>query len=84
MTNRVAKYVSARPAGRPDISCPACAFSPPKGLQWMCYPDGCGGTFDTFETRARCPHCQAQFAWTQCPVCGCTSSHQAWYPRQGP
>jgi len=50
-------------------------------MQWLCAPDGCGGTFDTFATHARCPHCNAQFAWTACPGCGKSSAHRAWYRR---
>jgi hypothetical protein len=46
---------------------------------WMCAPDGCGALFDTFETRARCPQCDAQFSWTACLACGQASAHQAWY-----
>lgn len=64
---------------RPNIACPVCGYSPFVGMQWVCSPDGCGGTFDTFETHARCPHCEAQFAWTMCPGCGKTSPHRAWY-----
>jgi len=79
MTNRILAHVSFAAERRPDIRCPACAFSPAVGLQWVCIPDGCGGAFDTFATRARCPHCGAQFAWTQCPACGRTSPHGAWY-----
>jgi len=68
---------------RSDIVCPSCAYSPRVGMQWSCGPDGCGGLFDTFATRARCPHCSAQFAWTMCPACGKASAHQAWYRRPG-
>jgi hypothetical protein len=50
-------------------------------MQWICAPDGCGGSFDTFATRARCPHCDAHFAWTMCPACGKASAHAAWYGR---
>jgi hypothetical protein len=39
-------------------------FAPFVDMQWSCSPDRCGGTFDTFATRARCPHCDAQFGWT--------------------
>lgn len=67
------------PERRRDVACPACGFAPFVGLQWTCSPDGCGGAFDTFATRARCPHCDAQFAWTACPACGKISAHQAWY-----
>ena len=55
-------FTSGEP--RQDIACPGCGFAPFVGMQWSCSPDGCGGTFDTFATRARCPHCDAQFAWT--------------------
>ena len=71
------KFNSREP--RPGIACPKCDFSPFVGLQWMCAPDGCGGHFDTFASHARCPHCNAQFAWTACPACGQVSAHQAWY-----
>src|SRR4051812_25962578 len=66
-------------SGRPGIACPFCSFSPPVGLQWRCWPDGCGGDFDTFVTQAKCPHCEAQFLWTQCPACHKTSPHKKWY-----
>jgi hypothetical protein len=69
---------------RPDVACPACGVSPYIGTQWVCAPDGCGGTFDTFQTRARCPHCSAQFAWTACPACHKASSHKAWYRGAAP
>ena len=68
---------------RHDIACPACGFSPFVGTQWVCSPDGCGGMFDTFATRARCPHCQAQFSWTACPACQRVSGHKAWYRGAG-
>jgi len=78
MTNRVASYFSDSP-GHPNVACPVCGWTPPRGTIWFCYPDGCGGKFDTFETHAKCPHCNAQFAWTACPVCGQASAHDSWY-----
>src|SRR4051812_33960828 len=66
-------------SGRPGIACPFCSFSPHVGLQWRCWPDGSGGDFDTFATQAKCPHCEAQFPWTQCPACHKTSPHKNWY-----
>ena len=66
---------------RPNVACPACGVSPYVGQQWSCSPDGCEGSFDTFETGARCPHCDAQFAWTDCPACGQRTAHRAWYRR---
>ena len=64
---------------RSGVACPACGVSPLVGTPWTCSPDGCGGQFDTFETHGRCPHCDAQFRWTQCPSCGRASAHNAWY-----
>ena len=78
--NRITGFVFVDTgAARPDITCPRCGFHPWRGLQWICAPDGCGGLFDTFETRAHCPHCEAQFAWTACPACHVASAHRAWY-----
>jgi hypothetical protein len=78
MTNRMVVFGRVGEP-RSDIACPACGFSPAVGMQWVCSPDGCGGMFDTFATRARCPHCEAQFAWTACPSCHKASAHRAWY-----
>jgi endogenous inhibitor of DNA gyrase (YacG/DUF329 family) len=68
---------------RLDVACPQCGYAPSKGGLWTCAPDGCGGSFDTFETHAKCPHCDAQFAWTACPACGKASAHKAWYRHAG-
>ena len=64
---------------RPDIACPHCAWHPATGDLWVCAPDGCGASWDTFATAARCPECHAQFAWTACLMCGRVSPHKAWY-----
>ena len=69
--------------GHRDVACPGCGYRPPVGLQWVCSPDGCGGMFDTFATRAQCPHCEARFAWTMCPACEKAFAHRAWYGRPG-
>jgi Zn-dependent protease len=53
---------------REGFACPQCKISPPLGNLWKC--GQCGQPFDTFETRAVCPHCAAQFAGTQCLDCG--------------
>ena len=78
MTSRVS---DDRPFGteRNDIACPSCGAHPIAGTQWVCAPDGCGGSFDTFASRGRCPHCDAQFTWTQCPRCDRVSAHPAFY-----
>jgi hypothetical protein len=63
------------PDGRP-IRCPKCLFRPPAGLLWTCK---CGHSWNTFSTSGRCPECQFQWEVTQCPGCGETSGHRAWY-----
>ena len=53
---------------RPEFACPSCQAGPPLGAFWVCHL--CGTQFDTFETRAVCPKCQAQFPTTACAFCG--------------
>ncbi|MGH9495861.1 MAG: site-2 protease family protein, partial [Candidatus Sulfotelmatobacter sp.] len=53
---------------RHGYSCPTCKTSPPLGPYWRC--GNCGQAFDTFESRAVCPHCSAQYPNTQCLNCG--------------
>ena len=53
---------------REGFACPRCKTAPPLGALWKC--GQCGQPFDTFETRAICPHCGAQFPLTQCLDCG--------------
>ena len=48
---------------REGFSCPSCKESPPVGNFWVCRK--CRQAFDTFQTRAVCPHCSAQFAVTK-------------------
>jgi hypothetical protein len=67
--------------GRPDVACPGCRYVPSPYDRWVCAPDGCGNVWDTFETGAKCPVCDAQFPWTTCPACGQTFPHRAWYRR---
>lgn len=58
----------ARLPRRESFACPSCRTAPPKGAYWKC--GKCGQPFDTFQTRAVCPHCGAQFATTMCLDCG--------------
>jgi len=53
---------------REGFACPSCKTAPPLGEFWKC--GRCGQAFDTFQTRAVCPHCAAQFAVTKCLDCG--------------
>jgi Zn-dependent protease len=70
---------------RGGFACPECGQAPIVGPLWRC--DKCLKPFDTFETRATCPHCGAQFPVTRCPECGRTSSMAEWAaatPMQAP
>jgi Zn-dependent protease len=58
------------------FSCPSCKVSPLVGNFWRC--SQCRQAFDTFQTRAVCPHCSAQFAVTKCVDCGAVSSMRDW------
>jgi predicted RNA-binding Zn-ribbon protein involved in translation (DUF1610 family) len=61
---------------RGGFACPSCEQAPIIGPLWRC--DQCSNPFDTFATRATCPHCGAQFPVTRCPECGKASSLAAW------
>jgi Zn-dependent protease len=50
------------------FACPWCKAAPPVGTYWKC--GQCSQPFDTFQTRAACPQCAAQFAATMCLECG--------------
>jgi len=57
-------------------ACPSCKTAPPAGAFWKC--GRCGTPFDTFQTRALCPHCGAQFDVTRCLDCGALNPMSAW------
>ena len=61
---------------REGFSCPSCKESPPVGNFWVCRK--CRQAFDTFQTRAVCPHCSAQFAVTKCVDCGALNPMGDW------
>jgi Zn-dependent protease len=52
---------------RPGFACPSCKTLPPLGAYWRC--SRCSQPFDTFETRAVCPSCSAQYPSTTCLDC---------------
>jgi Zn-dependent protease len=66
----------ARLPRRDGFACPSCRTAPPLGAYWRC--GQCGQPFDTFQTRAVCPHCAAQFASTMCLDCGQQHSINDW------
>lgn len=61
---------------REEFSCPSCKMAPPIGELWRC--GKCGKAFDTFATRAACPHCGTQYNATQCLDCGISSPIGEW------
>jgi hypothetical protein len=70
------------------IRCPLCRWQPQASSRWYCsdaagYPHffygGCGTSWNTFETRGRCPGCSHQWTWTDCLRCWQSSPHDAWY-----
>ena len=58
MQARVLARIAKLPR-RGGFACPSCGQAPIIGPLWRC--DKCLKPFDTFETRATCPHCGAQF-----------------------
>lgn len=58
------------------VACPACHAAPRVGKFWSC--GHCHTTFDTFETRARCPACGASFDSTRCLNCGVSHPIDYW------
>jgi predicted RNA-binding Zn-ribbon protein involved in translation (DUF1610 family) len=61
---------------RAGFACPACGKPPALASIWRCAR--CFKPFDTFETRAICPHCGAQFPVTQCLDCGAARPLAEW------
>ncbi|MGD0735855.1 MAG: site-2 protease family protein [Terracidiphilus sp.] len=52
---------------RAGFACPSCKVAPPLGALWRC--SKCSQAFDTFETRGKCPNCEAQYPITMCGEC---------------
>ena len=69
------------------IRCPLCEWVPTPSSTWCCFAEGtpeppfpwCGTTWNTFNTRGRCPGCGHQWKWTSCLRCGGFSLHEDWY-----
>jgi len=66
---------------RDGFACPSCRTAPPLGAFWKC--NHCGRAFDTFQTLAVCPGCQAQFPRTRCLDCRVLSPISAWIAPAG-
>jgi hypothetical protein len=69
------------------IRCPLCKWQPQKSSRWLCvnadfpeyFYEACGTSWNTFETRGRCPVCAHQWRWTTCLHCHRNSLHEDWY-----
>ena len=81
----------AKAPARARIRCPHCRWQPERGSRWSCYPagapehflGGCGTSWNTFDTRGRCPGCSHQWRHTSCLACAKWSLHEDWYEREG-
>ncbi len=58
------------------FTCPTCKAAPPIGNFWQC--GACGQPFNTFATRAICPHCSSRFPVTMCLDCRRQHSMDEW------
>jgi Zn-dependent protease len=65
---------------REGFACPSCKAAPLVGPYWVC--GHCRKGFDTFQTRAVCPNCAAQFATTKCLECGVLHPMNEWVARE--
>jgi Zn-dependent protease len=61
---------------RAGYKCPSCNQPPLIGSFWTC--SNCRNRFDTFETHASCPFCQALYDNTMCLACGESSPFSSW------
>jgi DNA-directed RNA polymerase subunit RPC12/RpoP len=61
---------------REGFACPCCKTAPPIGAFWKCAQ--CGQPFDTFQTQAVCPKCNARFTVTGCLDCRRAYSMSEW------
>ena len=75
-------------SGSSRVRCPKCQWRPDRNTTWTCTPMGhpeyyvngaCGHSWNTFDTRGRCPGCRHQWKNTMCLACGELSPHKAWY-----
>jgi Zn-dependent protease len=64
---------------RAGFLCPSCKVAPPLGALWRC--GKCSQAFDTFETRGKCPNCEAQYPITMCGECRRQYPMQEWEVR---
>jgi hypothetical protein len=71
------------------IRCPLCNWTPKAWSRWMCanadapeyFYDACYTSWNTFDTRGRCPTCAHQWIWTSCLNCHGWARHEDWYAK---
>jgi Zn-dependent protease len=63
---QILKHLGELPR-REGFACPSCKAAPAVGIYWKC--GRCGKGFDTFQNRATCPNCGAEFPLTMCLDC---------------
>ena len=63
---------------KPRIRCPKCQWQPKASSRWWCKAP-CYFSWNTFETRGKCPGCGFQWHDTACLQCGQWSKHDDWY-----
>jgi len=61
---------------RDGFACPVCKSAPQIGNLWKC--SQCQQAFDTFQTGAMCPACNARFPVTKCVDCGAVRPMSEW------
>jgi hypothetical protein len=60
------------------IRCPLCAWRPVASSRWFCTQcNDC--SWNTFDTRGKCPKCAYQWRYTACLSCHKFSPHEDWY-----
>ena len=72
---------------RHRVRCPSCGWQPGPASQWGCvtteapehFSPGCGTSWNTFQTRGRCPGCSHQWKYTACLNCHAWAKHEEWY-----
>jgi hypothetical protein len=72
------------------IRCPHCNWKPNGASRWVCadceapeyFYGGCWTSWNTFETRGRCPTCSHQWIWTSCLSCHAWARHEDWYVKK--
>ena len=67
------------------IRCPKCAWRPLPSSRWGCDRPfngaPCWCSWNTFDTRGKCPRCGHQWENTVCLSCHQWSRHDDWYER---